>query len=653
MNPKNQLTQGLLELQNSSNYNPPSNDNLFHPDFSPLKRSNQSKTYNEERELKKQFFPFYHPKNTNKIESFLTWMDSDKKFQSKNIYPLVKKHYFSYDGPDSIKLLQEKTSIFDLIFTKDENYLIFASENSIFIKNLKEDLIIKTLKGHSSKISSVLLNYLPGQTNPNIFSAGYDSFVIMWNWEGDLLYTFKGHEEPVLSIAITQDKLFSAGEDKSILVYDISSKTQILKLEGHKSTINQIILDEKKNYVFSAGWDTNVMIWDYTLGVKIKELKGHKDLVRCLALNPSRNQLASGGNDKKILLWDLNSYQLLHTFQGHTHTIRAIIWTLDGKKIISGSWDKTIRVWKLENKKQIECLEGHTDSIRSLWMSNDGNTLISGCWDGSVRSWNLQERGDEMQSDFFGIYEQKDKFYSLECDSTIYCFALNKSKSKLFTGDQNSMIKIYKCKGAMKFLKKLESSNPDDQHVGYILTLCLSPDETKLFSGSTDNSFKIWDWKKSRLIKSIKYFTNWVTSISIAKNSKFFMVGALDKSCSVYNYEDYNIIDSFNLGEVAATIFTNDSETGIIVGDRNEIKVFETKDLNKNYFFYVNESDAPIKCVQITNDGKKLFIGTHNGKILVLDLSKKICITTLIGHSDSVNSLKITDSQNELISVIF
>ena len=241
----NQITTTrLLELQN--NYSNDLNSPNLPRISSPLKKKT-TLVLSDEKELKKQFSKFHKSENLfHKLESYLEWIDSDKKCQMKKFYQLIKKHYFSYNDEDSIKIHQESSSIFDIAFSKDEKFLFLAVNKILIIRDLEKEIDISILKGHTSKISSIALdNSSPKQ---HIFTGGYDNLVIMWDWSGPL-YKFEDHEYPVLSVAVTNERLFSAGEDQIIIIHSLETKNVLFKLQGHSSSINEIILNEKKNLI--------------------------------------------------------------------------------------------------------------------------------------------------------------------------------------------------------------------------------------------------------------------------------------------------------------------------------------------------------------------------------------------------------------------
>lgn len=109
---------------------------------------------------------------------------------------------------------------------KDMNFLISGSgDSTLKIWNLtfgkhKNDRIVlesidfKNLKGHKSDV------YCMDTYSDYIASGGADSMVLVWNFNGDLLYQMSGHLGIVRFIQIDEQKLVSGGDAKRILVWD-------------------------------------------------------------------------------------------------------------------------------------------------------------------------------------------------------------------------------------------------------------------------------------------------------------------------------------------------------------------------------------------------------------------------------------------------
>jgi serine/threonine protein kinase len=89
-----------------------------------------------------------------------------------------------------------------------------------------------------------------------------DGAVQVWDGEGNLKFSYSGHQAPVNSIAISQNgKLFaSGGDDQTVQIWESDNGKNVYTYEGHTDSVNQVVW-VGNNYVLSASSDTTVKVW--------------------------------------------------------------------------------------------------------------------------------------------------------------------------------------------------------------------------------------------------------------------------------------------------------------------------------------------------------------------------------------------------------
>lgn len=130
----------------------------------------------------------------------------------------------------------ENIQVINCLKMKDKNTLVSGSSDSslriwniqisnrIKVDGSKSDKLIgnlidvKVLNGHQSDI------YCVDTCGDYIASGGADSLVIIWNFDGDLLYKLNGHLGIVRCIFMDKHKLVTGGDAKKIIVWDYKVK---------------------------------------------------------------------------------------------------------------------------------------------------------------------------------------------------------------------------------------------------------------------------------------------------------------------------------------------------------------------------------------------------------------------------------------------
>lgn len=123
--------------------------------------------------------------------------------------------------------------------------------------------------------------------------------------------------------------------------------------------------------IISASDDSSILVYTLHSGELISTLEGHQGGIWSLSVN--KDTLVSGSTDRTIRIWDLLTGKCKHVFSGHTSTVRALaiatpewvevtgangvvqneLWPKSAK-IVSGSRDHTLRVWALPEAGGVE-----------------------------------------------------------------------------------------------------------------------------------------------------------------------------------------------------------------------------------------------------------------------------------------------------------
>jgi len=222
--------------------------------------------------------------------------------------------------------------------------------------------------------------------------------VQLWQHDGTLIGTLKGHIAPVLGVAIAPDsQLIASGSgDLTVKLWQRNGSTgtaarPLQTLTGHTPGVWGVAFSPDGEIVASTSGDKTVKLWRRD-GTLIKTLQGHSSLVFGVAFSPDGEVIVSASDDKTAKLWSRDG-KLLHTLKGHTSGIWSIAFSPDNKTIATGSSDTTIKLWHHDGT-EITTLMGHSAPVGSLAFSSDGKTLASGSGDKTVILWNLERSVD-------------------------------------------------------------------------------------------------------------------------------------------------------------------------------------------------------------------------------------------------------------------
>ncbi|CAD8094356.1 unnamed protein product [Paramecium primaurelia] len=107
------------------------------------------------------------------------------------------------------------------------------------------------------------------------------------------------------------------------------------------------------NTLASGSQDSSICLWDVKTKEQDQKLEGHISIVYQISFSSDRNTLAFVSQDNSICLWDIKTGQQKAKLDGHTSTVLSVCFSPDGKTLASGSWDNSILLWDVQNGKAI------------------------------------------------------------------------------------------------------------------------------------------------------------------------------------------------------------------------------------------------------------------------------------------------------------
>ena len=406
-------------------------------------------------------------------------------------------------------------------FMPDDNYLISSS----YDKTLKIWNIISQKQERSINMDYYINKFCIIPSKNFIVCACEDHKIRMQNLSLEKCeeVLLEGHNDKINSLCLSKDEklvisssgFFSNSEDNSIRVWNIENTTEKLIIKGEYIKIQTIIFSPyDSNYIISGSTDNSIRIWDISRESNILILSGHTNIILCIYITNDSKFIISSSLDYTIRLWDIRINQAIHVFQVNSPA-RVLCGTLDSSFIFSGSVNGNIRCWNIKEKKEDFLLEGHLDEITCLKLTSIDRFLISSSLDKTLILWNLYEKNQHCVYNIDGLY--------------IDCFILTKD-NHFFIYSSDLTIKV-------RDLSKKQQIANFQGHKSKINGLILICNGKYLISSSFDNTIRVWNLSKKKLLGIIDQNLYDLYGIAISIN-EMFLASCFSNKIRVYYLQE-------------------------------------------------------------------------------------------------------------------
>ena len=495
-----------------------------------------------------------------------------------------------------------------LLMSKDKSKFFFSSkEGRIAIARIenKEILLDVDLKEGTIWTIAVYAN------DKYLFSGGKGGPIKKFLLE-DLsqIDTLEGHTSEVNVILITSDEktMYSTGADKTVLMWDITSKSpKSTQLYAHNGEVYGLDLSADNRYLASVSGDQSVLVYDLHCREMLKSLTDTIfGIIKCVKITQYNTYLAFGDDQAKVYLYKFGTWERLKIFKGHTSRVRCMSATVDERFIITGGVDCKIFLWDIaENKPGLE-LKGHGQPVKALIVSEDDKYLYSMSDDCSVKTWRLPK------FDNYTILESEIRVK----DPVIMSIGKRYPENIYFVNE--------------KYYEKIDRANAnkcsqvDIKSEMSIAAFAINPISDLLCVIATMENKKI-------------YYRN----LHVESDYTFFLYDPLDLTLKTTT--------SIKSEGIYAAIYSLDGKL-LMIGENFRCTIFNADTMKPHHIFRSHTSNV-VSIVQTPNE-KYLFSGDDRGYIKSYDFENMTEIKTLWEpNTEEVKTLLASSDSEYLIAV--
>ncbi|ORX43103.1 WD40 repeat-like protein [Piromyces finnis] len=276
-----------------------------------------------------------------------------------------------------------------------------------------------------------------------------------------------------------------------------------------------------------------------------------------------------------------------HILNGHSDEVWNVCFSPNGKYLASGSKDSTTIIWDTTSFQLKYRLYGHTDAISNMYWSPDGTQLLTCSNDKTIKLWDI----------------------------------INES-----------LIHTY------------------EEHTEGVTSCAWLPCGTKFVSGSLDKCLYLWNVDGKILHQ---YPSSRVTDIAISKDGTRLVTICYEKKIRIFNVETGDEINSIQETDFITSLYlSNDSRYALLnlraiqeihLWDLEEQRIVQKYSGQKQGRFVIRSCFGGLNQTFIAS-------GSEDYKVYIWNRKKGCLISSLSGHTASVNSVAWHPTKNLLVS---
>jgi len=550
-------------------------------------------------------------------------------------------------------------------FSPDGRRIISGCDNTVKIWDVANDQETLTLKGDTTRVSSVAFSPDGGR----FVSGGFDNTARVWNAAtGQEMLALKGHSGWIRSVAFSSAgrRIVSGGDDGTVKVWDANTGEKTLTLRGHTMYVSSVAFSPDGRRIVSASGDNTVRVWNATTGQETLTFRGHTTFVSSVAFSPDGRRIVSGGGDRMVKVWDAATGTETLTLKGHTEGIGTVAFSPDGRRIVSGS-DNTVKVWDAATGQETLTLTTN-GRIASVAFSPDGGRIVSGSGDGTLNVWEAasdQETlmlkpnrgipsvafspdgarivsGDFHSVNVWDTATGKQTLTLIGHTFVVYSVAFSPDGGRIVSGSGDGTAKVWDATTGKETLTL-------KGHANRVFCVAFSPDGQRIVSGS-DNAVKVWDAAIGQETLMLKGHTHPVKSVAFSPDGRRIVSGSQDGTVKVWDAttgQETPALKGHTMW-VSSVAFSPDGQRIVSGGGDDLVRVWNAATGQET--LTLKGHTEWISSVAFSSDGHRIVSGDGGGTVKVWDAATGHETFTLKGHTQPINSVAFSRDGRQIVS---
>ncbi len=429
---------------------------------------------------------------------------------------------------------------------------------------------------------------------------------------------------------------FDGGQGVSIIVWDLRSRQVGWRLDGPIAQFVTVELSSDGRWALAAGYaDCIARLWDLENGECRQVLPGKGINQSALCFDVEAGVAAIGSAGPTIDIWDLESGRHIRTLTGHA----PLALSAEGTRLLSGGPRGTVRAWELASGRCVRTFRGHDGQVRHVQWGANGRYALSAGQDNTVRLWRVP--GDyAVPPQLSRPREHRELTWLDEKVAAL----IDEAARHEVAGDRVAALTSLRAARAVPGherapnvvaawhafsrravrtgLRAVWLAQVMRGHESGVMAIDVAYHGRVAVSGGLDGTVRLWDLDTGACLRTIT--TQWndrrgpwsdgVAVVQLSVDATRVMASCRDGSLAAWSVETGECLYSLDGERLIAT------------------------DTSHYAMHMVGPVSRGMRSTRFSADGRRALIGGADRAFRLWDLERGVCLRTMAGHDDKVES---------------
>jgi WD40 repeat protein len=187
-------------------------------------------------------------------------------------------------------------------------------------------------------------------------------------------------------------------------------------------------------------------------------------------------------------------------------------------------------------------------------------------------------------------------------------------------------------------------------HKGWVRSVAFSSDDLRIVSGSSDSTVRIWDAVSGITLNVLEGHTSWVCSVAFSSDDSRIVSGSNDTTVRIWDAVSGVILSTLegHTSTVNSVAFSSD-DSRIVSGSRDyTVRIWDTV---SGVILHSFEGHTDwVESVAFSSDDSRIVSGSRDYTVRIWDTVSGVILHNFEGHTDHVNSVAFSSNDSRIVS---